>query len=77
MYGFVDKNGRVINDNDLLRHIDGDIERVYGVANTLGFKANKGEIVWEIYPLSSFDLDEFEVVDFNDLTKEEIARIKE
>lgn len=74
---YKDRNGKIINDNDLLKHIDGDIDRVYAVADTLGFKANKGEIVWEIYPLSSFDLDEFEVVDFADLTEEEKLKIHE
>lgn len=62
-YQYYDKNGTRIKSGMYLKHDDGDIDYVHQGIGDLGFKANKGEICTEIYPLHQFDLDEWEIVD--------------
>lgn len=61
--GFYDKHGEEIKEGMTIQHIDGDKDTVYMADNgSLGLKANKGDIITEVYPLTEFDLDEWEIL---------------
>lgn len=62
-YQYYDKHGVRIKHGMYLKHDDGDIDYVYRGGGDIGFKANRGDICTQIYPLHQFDLDEWEIVD--------------
>lgn len=73
---YYDKNWKRIKVGMLLRHDDGEVEEVYKtIDGDLGFNAtNKEWCGWdgvprELYPLHSFDLDEWTIVSERELKR--------
>lgn len=68
---YKDKHGNIIKEFDTIRHDDGDSEVVYACGdNDLGVQATNPEFLKhhpeadiEYYPLSEFDLSEWEIVE--------------
>lgn len=80
---YVDKNGKEIKEGMILRHEDGDVDLVLKAdSNELGFNATNFDYAFrtglsiQLYPLSSFDLREWEIVAKEDLSKEENYHIE-
>lgn len=66
---YLDRHCKVIQAGMLMRHIDGDIEKVYeSESGDLGFNAtNENHAGWDgisrqVYPLSEFALSEWEII---------------
>lgn len=80
---YFDKNGTEIKEGMILRHDDGDLELVYkSDDNDLGFNATNRnykfhcpEFSIQLYPLSSFDMREWAIVNKEDLSEEEVNNI--
>lgn len=58
---FYDKNGRLIEEGDTIRHDNGDVETIIK-ATVLGVNASKRSTGSETYPLTEFNLKEWEVI---------------
>ena len=57
---YFDKNGKQIKKGDTIRHDSGELEKVFACGDdNLGVRAND----YECYPLSEFDMREWEVVE--------------
>jgi hypothetical protein len=70
MEKYLDKNGKEIKEGMVLKHDDGDVERVYkSEEDDLGFNASNEKFVGftennrKLYPLYQFDMREWEIVD--------------
>lgn len=82
---YYDKNGELIKPHMLLKHIDGDVDFVYkSDDNDLGFNATNRKckfaysaISIKLYPLSQFDLKEWEIIKKSDLSEEELSKLTE
>lgn len=64
---YLDRHCKVIQAGMLMRHIDGDIEKVYCNSNgELGFLQSEGTVqngeFFNLYPLSEFALGEWEII---------------
>ena len=70
MKKYEDKYGEIIREGDVIRHDDGDVETIYACGdNDLGISATNPDYLkahpeaeLEFYPLSEFDLSEWEIV---------------
>lgn len=68
MKKYFDKNGKEINVGDTIKHIDGDVEKIYACGDgDLGVNATKEDHpsfdgIGQCYPLSEFDLSEWEII---------------
>lgn len=82
---YFDKNKNEIKEGMILRHDDGDLDLVLkSDDNDLGFNATNPDYAFrcpgfsiQLYPLSSFDLREWVIVNKEDLTKEEKYKMEE
>lgn len=68
MKEYFDKNNKKINIGNKIKHIDGDVEEVFGCGdNDLGVNASNENSpcfngIGLCYPLSEFDLSEWEII---------------